>query len=725
MSKQEETLQFLKNNPWNFYYTDIKPHSTTPKERGTDIWGFINDTEVLSTAYYERRKRIDETGAMINLVPIPAGWYGVDQYDYEMVDHVMDQVMKEFPDRYCVPRFLLDAPYDWCRENPEELCVFWQGPTDLEEIRSLVGTEYQVSTGSTEGPERLGRQSFSSKKWQKDAQEALRRLVEHLENGPYADRIVAYFPMFGEVGGENLWWGFWPKKASCRGDFGHTHRKMFFRWAVEKYGSLEALRKAWNMPELTEENLPIPTPEDTWSYYIENWKETKDIKKLLLADDQRQVDCNEFHSVCTFDAMELFAKTIKEMTGKPVGTFYGYTLEPAPGYCGQLMLERALNSPWFDFYSAPKSYAYCLGGDPGESQAPAQSVVRKKLWIEENDMRSYNLLKNIPKDTRSPKTQSDTITCFWRELYRALTGGYGFWWMDIYGLKDDWYTDEVMIDMFKKQSAFFKKWSPNPRKSVTEVLWVEDDESLGHMATRWSIQEGLRRRLNRELRLCGAPMDRYRMSDLFEMDLSQYKFIIFQHAFVLPKEKWDILLKRIRPDAHILWNYAAGLLDPHYNPENQKAVTGFNTMETPDRMEHVDLYRHIYHHAPGRILDDYPHLSIVPEEGQEILQMTPDQYILTAKIKRGQGVNIYAADITLRTPLLRQMMEDAGVTFYAPEHCAVYADDKLAGFFPRFDVVVNHVFEGTWRNVLTGETVSGEVSVPIRAKKLAIFEKLK
>ena len=208
------------------------------------------------------------------------------------------------------------------------------------------------------------------------------------------------------------------------------------------------------------------------------------------------------------------------------------------------------------------------------------------------------------------------------------------------------------------------------------------------------------------------------------LDLSRYKFIVFQHAFVLPKAQWERILSRIRPDAHILWNYAAGTLDPDWNPDNQLAVTGFQTVETPDRLSHPDLYRHVHHHNVQEVDDEYPRLSIVPRDGQEVIQSSPDGCILTARVQRGEGANIFAADITLRTPLLRKLMEDAGVCFPAPQHCSVQADEKLIGFFPQRDVMIRYTFDGVWRNVLTGETLSGTVAFPLRAKGLAIFEKL-
>ena len=153
-------------------------------------------------------------------------------------------------------------------------------------------------------------------------------------------------------------------------------------------------------------------------------------------------------------------------------------------------------------------------------------------------------------------------------------------------------------------------------------------------------------------------------------------------------------------------------------------MTGFRTRECPGRMQPDSLYRHLYWHSTHLCPQDYPLLEILPEDGQEVLQTSPDHKILTARRARGEGANIYAADFTLREPLLRKLMKDAGVRFYAPENCTVLADEHLVGFFPRYDVSFPYYFEGDWRNVLTGEIVTGSVQLDIREKKLAIFERV-
>ena len=712
----EETLDYMRHHPWNFYYV-----GTSLNEIGPTCYCSCLDS--LRDEYRCRREKLDYIGSMINTVPLPCSfWPAIGTYDFTDIDKMAHELLDGHPDRWFVPRLHMDPPLDWLRAHPEEVCVYWNGPTDPEVIASMVGTP-QHDLNGCDGDrkpypdQQISNQSFSSKLWVQDACIALGKLIDHVESQPYGKQVIGYHIAFGNCG-ECMWWGDWRNQGDPRkGDFGISHKKHFFNWAVEKYGSLEALRAAWNLPDLTRENIPMPTPPERWS------ENGKDLRGVLLAQDQRQVDCNEFHSKACFDAIEAFGKVVKEKSGKPAGAFYGYFQDETVGYAGHLDTERAMTTPYVDFYSSPKGYHYCLAGDPGASQAPGQSFSRKKIWVEENDSRSHHALKC--DRNRANKTPSETFTAFWREIYRALTFQQTFWWMDINGLNDDWYGDPDMVEMFKAQADFFKKWSPVERRSVAQVLFVEDEASCAHTTYISGPQRNLRLRLERELKLCGAPVDHLRISDLFEIDLSQYKFIVFCHAFVMPKDTWEALRQRIRPDAHILWNWAAGMLDPEFNPENQKQVTGFYTEECPGRMQPEELYRHIYWHSTHHCPQDYPLIRIVPEAGQEVIQTSPDGGILTARIARDQGASIFAAEFTLREKQLRKLLKDAGVDFYAPENCTVLADDKLLGFFPRWDVAFPYVFKGTWRNVLTGELVSGAVDLRIRSKGLAIYEKEK
>jgi hypothetical protein len=88
----------------------------------------------------------------------------------------------------------------------------------------------------------------------KDACKALEATINHIMEGPYADRFIGFHICFGGTC-ELIHWG---NGGSKKGDFSVKHTLDFFDWAVEKYGSIEKLRKAWNLPELTRENAFVP-----------------------------------------------------------------------------------------------------------------------------------------------------------------------------------------------------------------------------------------------------------------------------------------------------------------------------------------------------------------------------------------------------------------------------------------------------------------------------------
>ena len=201
------------------------------------------------------------------------GWTGVNQYDYELTDKVLDTIFSCGENLLYIPRIKLNVPLEWERENPEELCVYYCGPREKEAIRALVGTPkhdllgYQSPRGYyTAGGWQddrpnvggvIGNQSFSSQKWLRDAGEALRRLIRRIEDGPYGNRVPAYHIAYG-ASGESCLWG--RCNVHDNADYGITNRKAFFDWGMKKYGSLEALREAWHQPFLARENAEVPPP---------------------------------------------------------------------------------------------------------------------------------------------------------------------------------------------------------------------------------------------------------------------------------------------------------------------------------------------------------------------------------------------------------------------------------------------------------------------------------
>lgn len=698
-----QALEIMRNTPWSFYYGAYSK----------------NDTE-RDAFFYKNHEVIDEIGSYIRCFNLDTGFDGVDSYDYTMIDKLIETLLDGYPDRYLVPRLQFNPRIGWIKNHPEELCVYYGGPKTKEEILARLDTpdydEAGADGGNKGGPGLFSGPSFSSEVWLKDYSVALEKLIRHIEEGPYADQILGYFiGGFGNCG-ENMWWGDWRNQGDPRrGDFGISNTKNFRKFLLEKYGDIGGIRKAYGNADLRMEDIYEPAPSEYWS------ERGMTLKELLLADNPKMRDTFEFHCKVTRNAIETYAKICYEISGKPNGCFFGYLQDETVGYAGHLGIDELLSSPYIDFMSSPKAYHYCLAGDPGASQGPGQSISNKKLWVEENDSRSYHAL-NTDYD-RAPKSLEDTVTVFWREIYRALTMNFSFWWMDIGAPADDWYSDEVLVKMFTDQTAFYKKWSPVKRKSVAEVVFVEDEASCGHMAQCSGVARNARYKLERELKLCGVPVDHLRVCDLLEQDVTQYKFVVFCHAFVMPYGLWSQIKNKLNKNATVLWNYAPATIGENgFDYNNQTAVTGFKTYECGQRKLHPDQYKHIYWHGVHTCKQDYPLLGIDVTD-EEVLQKTEDGCVITAK-KRHEGLtHILSVDFALRSKILRDMIKDAGVKMLAPLHVAVIADDKLVGFFPRFDAEFEYDFKGNYDNVITKETVSGKTKLSVRAKKFAIFEK--
>lgn len=702
---KEEALYLMKNTPWSFYYNALSK----------------NDTE-RDAFFYNNHEVIDEIGSDIRCFNIDTGWDGIDTYDYTKIDQSIETLLKDYPNRYFVPRLQFNPRIGWIRNHPEELCVYYGGPKTKEEILAKLDTKdydpWGADGGHRGGNGLFSGPSFSSRVWLEDYSNALRKLIEHLENGPYANQILGYFiGGFGNCG-ENMWWGDWRNQGDPRrGDFGISNTKHFREFLLKKYGSIERIREVYKNDALEMEDIYEPAPQEYWSEL------GMTLSELLLDNNQKMIDTFEFHCEVTRNAINTFAKICYEISGKPNGCFYGYLQDETVGYSGHLWIDKLLESPYIDFMSSPKAYHYCLAGDPGASQGPGQSISMKKLWVEENDSRSYHALKNDAD--RAPKSLEDTITVFWREIYRALTMNFSFWWMDIGAPHDDWYSDKALVDMMTHQASFYKKWAPVERKSIAEVVFVEDEDSCGHMAQCSGVARNARYKLERELRLCGVPVDHLRICDLLEQDVSQYKFIVFCHAFVMPISLWEQIKAKINPSATILWNYAPAMIGENgFSFENQTAVTGFRTQECGERLLHEDQYKHIYWHGVHTCKQDYPLLEILPDENIEVLQKTSDGHIITARKQDGDLMQILTVDFALRSKLIYEMIKLANVNMLAPVHVAVIADDKLIGFFPRFDSAFTFNFEGKYRDVITGEIFENETELKIEGKKFRIFEKV-
>ncbi len=680
-----EMHAFLRDNP--FFWSRLGFCYDPPRcdSEGKPII-FSKDYE----GYNRVHRDFAKAGVKLHTTILHSGWVADGVYDYSLTDEILYWVFKDNPDILYMPRVKLNVPPDWCKNHPEETFVYYYGPREAGQIADLAGTDkqdyfgfdspgYSVNGGNgTWKDDRrnfdglISLQSFSSEKWVRDASETLTRLLRHLAESEYADRIVGVHIAFGMCGETNLW-GCWspldnPEKGlfGRRGDFGIVNRRKFAEYGIEKYGSAEQAIAAWG-------DLEPPTP-------LEREGLKSSLEEFFLCDNPKVRDYFEFVSETTADAIEMFCKVVKDssgMFGRPLaaGAFYGYMYLHQSPNAGHLGLNKLLNSPYLDFMSSPKGYYRCLAGDPGGEQGPSESVALKKVWLDEIDNHTH--LDRRPNGRAENLEESKTL--LWREAVKNITHGQGFWWMD---LGEGWYDCPELMREIQTITQLQTELASVKSVSAAEILLVVDEHSMTNMTISSGLSIGLLYQLHSELKLAGAPVDTLRMADLLEVDLSQYKMIVFANCFYFEDGQREQILAAIK-DKLVIWNYAAGILAPSYSKENYLKLTGFSLREIHRTdMDYYgygqDVYRFIAKH--NRPAGDFP-LFTVDADGMEVINRHPGGEVNCAI--RG---NVCVCTVpNLTSADFREMAKRAGVTIMCDADCAVFADNRIVGFFPKND----------------------------------------
>ncbi len=668
----QEKIEFLRRNP--IFWSRLGYEMEKP------------EVEV-HLRHAERHKAMYDKGILVHSCIVPVGWVGPDQYDYTLTDRYLEMLFSHAPDVLYLPRVKLNIPEGWCEAHPEDIFVYAEGPRGLEEIKAMIGTEAHGSH-PPKPTDLLAQQSFSSKQWIDDASEALRRFIEHVESSPWADRIIGYHLAYGTAG-ETTQWGTWDSNPRHKGDYGIAATKAFLDYAEKRgkhYDDLPAIDERFYIEK---DGIPhryhVGTPTlDTLFFHTEK--------------DERCILHSEFTRDSNMDALEAFCRVAKEMVPeKVVGVFHGYITEPEN--CANMQhtgFDRMLASPYIDFVAGPKGYNRVGPTHPGFGQAVPNSANRKKLWVDEIDNRTHLCTWRGPKDF--PAVNFDqTRAVYWREFTKNAVHLQGYWWMDLGGgwLDSEEIRDEIALLNKTSQDLYQEA---ETHQKVAEILLVINENAMHRMRPNFELHRATIHHTGSIFKESGVPIDFYRTADLAELDLSRYKMIVFLNAFCEDAEKLQALLKGTRSDCHIVWNYAAGIIDQKsgsFGVENIRKLTGFSVDEYP--------YGGIKEYAEPC----YPVLYVKAEEGVVSHAAYSDGRIRTASRKSPDGRThiLNAHPIAMTVEGARDLMKKAGVHLYAPAYCVVNTDNRFIYLLSEKEQSVTVRFKEptTCRNIFTDE----------------------
>jgi hypothetical protein len=531
---------------------------------------FVNGEEIDPTqAFFIRPDQLQQRNARDGRIPILC--VGIEDigftehgFDYARVDALLSAYLGACPEAWIITNFTFGTRYQpwWIKAHPEARCRLEDG-TDV--IGDYHGNRRIVPT-------------VGSPVWRKTYGEALRHLIRHLKESPFASRIIGFHPCSGIT----TEWFHWGAQSGDLVDYSEAGQNDFRRWLREKYGTEAALRTAWHQPGITLATAGVPSGERRRSPALG-----------VFFDPQTQrdvIDYNRYQHDVVAGAISYFARVIKEETdGRSlVGTYYGYVthLPETPGFCqgsGHFSLRRLLDNPDIDFLMAPLAYAWREVGNPGASMtATASHALNGKLWWHQEDLRTHWVR---PPRFGASGTLQETVDVFRRELARNLAQGTAIQWYDfslgwIFG--DDRVAAEVgklrALDEYRKQS---KEW---PLADYLAV--IVDEEQMGTFDPfRPPYALNLIYRQRDYLNRAGIPWKCYLFSDLPKHpELLEHRAFLFLNLFSLDADQRRFLREKVMTDGRtVAFVGPTGMITPQgLDPKASGDLLGLDMVRVPD-----------------------------------------------------------------------------------------------------------------------------------------------
>lgn len=567
-------------------------------------------------------------------------------YDYAAFDQHFLTVLDAVPEARFLPHIGVTAPRWWQEAHPEECCLYSNG---------------------ARGPS-----SFASERWRTEMGTDLARLIAHLRQAPYADRILGYTVYSGYTAE----WQMWATWAAHSDDYSEPALRAFRAWLRRAYGSDQALRAAWADPQVTLDTATLPTHERR--------RETSPFVRDP-ATDRQVIDLNRFNSDMTADAIRHFARVAKEACGgtQIVGTYYGYLAAHGARQqlCGHNALARILACPDVDYLMSPNMYLHReVAGTSTFMSATASVRLHGKLWLDESDLRSY--LSDPASGYGRTTTVEDSVAVTWREFANVLTRRAAVSWFDMGG---GWYSSEPMWETYRRQRPIAAAAFAARRPFHGDLAVFVDEASVDYY--RFS---GMTHTLVGEtiahLPHAGVAWDCYLLSDLASPALPDYRVYVLPNAVTLDDSTQAALLaKAERTGATILYAYAPGYATARgLEPARISQLTGMTT--TVETSGGPAAYRFVPGHALGQGLgaastqgpNDVlaPRPVITDPAAEVVARYVTGDGIAIARTARGAATVVYCASVALPPALLRNLAREAGAHVYCDSDDSVYTDDQ-------------------------------------------------
>lgn len=587
-------------------------------------------------------------------------WTARDTYDYSQFDERVQMLLQACPDAHFFPRLYLHAPPWWSKEHPDDIVLM--DPGDGKPVPF-------VHSGGKPAP------SWASEAWRRDTIEGLRRLVDHIESSPYADRVVGYHL----ASGTTEEWMMWGGNENEWVDYSPANLAHFRQWLRHTYRTEEALRGAWHQPDATFDQAAIPTKARRQACGHGALRDP--------ATEQDIIDFYRYNSELVADTICTFSHAMKEATGqrKIVGVFYGYLLqlcgEQRQQNGGHLALQQVLASPDVDFLCSPTSYAFRQLGGEGTCHFMSlfDSVkLHGKLWFDENDVRT-SISGGKPGEWGRPTDLAGDLVQQDKELACCIANGSAQWWFDVGSNR---YDHADLMGRIARLTTCAGEALECDRSPLDQVAFAVDEQSLSFL--RVGDPWGARLLVGQlpALQRLGAPVGHYLVSDLPR--LADPRLLILPTS-IAPTAADRTAIERLKSHGRVIvYLWASGAYrDGKWTTEAMAELTGIRLAQGPAPAALTTTVKAGHaltegleglRYGPGDTVDTWFYAD---DPDAVDLGTLPDGRPGLVVKQYPDWTAVYSAAPLLPAALWRRLARQAGVHFYVDTEDVVWASRDL------------------------------------------------
>jgi hypothetical protein len=612
-----------------------------------DPWTIYPAEAASGSPYVQQVRLARNAGVHIYSFSIGMPWPEPGKHpEFGEVDRCIETTIGQDPQALLLPRFGMAPPDWWLAQHPDDRMLFDDGQT--------------VSM------------SVASEAWRAEMQTHLRALVRHCES-KYGGHMLGYHPC-GQHTGEWFYERSWEARLS---DFSPAMNTGFRKWLQAQYGTVEALRQAWNSPDIRFESLQVPSAD-------QQRRTTLGLFRDPVAERQ-VIDYFRYKQVAMEEPLEMMARVIKEEThGKKLTCFfYGYLFDMhgipmGPQNSGHLAMTRMLQCPDVDILCSPISYLDRELGGAGCFMSAVDSVrAHGKLWLNEDDTRTY--LTPPTSGFGRVDTPQGTFWVHQRNFAQLWPRRLAAWYMDLGGI--GWLNGKDLWDNIGRLQRFYQEHLTEPACWAPDVALIVDEDSPNYAACTIQLSCPLVYEMRSQYFRMGAPFGIYLLSDLVAGKVPPAKVYYFANCYRLDARQREAVLQATRGKT-AAWFYGGGFLGDTARDSNMVQMVGLQLRRgtpecgkvTPEKASH-GLAAGL--HEPFRNETTLDPLWVVDEPGAEVIGRYSSGGAAVAAKQTPDGLRVYIGALHCPAKLLRNILTASGVHVYNDSDDVVLTDGRF------------------------------------------------